>query len=116
MIKLFYIDKNAYRFSVNIRNLTRKIDLITNTERKTMQKIISDIFDKINAEIPDWEEKEKTIEEQIDQILSEIQKEIPEKYHDEVGKRLFEISAVAEKKGFELGFKYMAKLFVESLS
>ncbi len=80
-----------------------------------MPKIISDIFDKINAGIPDWKEQEHTIEEQIEQILTEIQENIPEKYHDEVGKRLFEISALAEKKGFELGFKYMVKLLMESL-
>lgn len=80
-----------------------------------MQKIIPDIFDKINTGIPDWTEKEHHIEEQIEQILSDIQEKIPEKYHDEVGKRLFEISALAEKKGFELGFKYMAKLLIESL-
>lgn len=96
--------------------VTHSIYNITNIGRKIMQKIISDIFDKINSEIPGWSEKENTIEEQIDQILIEIQGEIPEKYHDEIGKRLFEISAVAEKKGFELGFKYMAKLFIESLS
>lgn len=41
---------------------------------------------------------------------------MPQEFHDEIGRRFFEVSGIAERKGFELGMKYMAKLLLECLS
>lgn len=81
-----------------------------------MQKLILEIFDRVNVDIPQMSETEKDLTEQIEIILENIQEKMPQEYHDEINRRFFEISGIAEKKGFELGMKYMAKLIVECLS
>lgn len=81
-----------------------------------MQKIILNIFDKVNIEIPNLAETEKDLSEQIESILDDMQVQIPQEYHDNIGRYIFEVSNIAERKGFELGMKYMAKLLVECLS
>lgn len=81
-----------------------------------MQKMILEIFDKVNVEIPDLPKIEENLTEQIEDIVESIQEQMPQQYHDEIGRRFFEVSGIAERKGFELGVKYMAKLFVECLS
>ena len=81
-----------------------------------MQKLILDVFDRVNIEIPNLMEMEKDLSEQIESILDEMQDQIPQEYLDDVGRRIFEISNIAERKGFELGMKYMAKLLIECLS
>lgn len=85
-------------------------------ERRNMQKLILEIFDRVNVEIPHLPETEDDLTEQIEIILENVQEKIPREYHDEINRRCFEISGIAERKGFELGMKYMAKLLVECLS
>lgn len=80
-----------------------------------MQKQILDIFDKVNVGIPNLPEMEKELSEQVDAIVENMQEHMPQEYHDEISRRLFEVSGIAERKGFELGVKYMARLFVECL-
>lgn len=81
-----------------------------------MQKFILDIFDKVSVEIPDLPEAEKELAEQIEAIAQALDVQVPQEYHDEISRRLFEASCIAERKGFELGVKYMAKLLYECLS
>lgn len=81
-----------------------------------MRKMILDIFDKVNVEIPDLPRMEENLTEQIEDIVESIQEQMPQQYHDEISRRFFEVSGIAERKGFELGVKYMVKLFVECLS
>lgn len=68
-----------------------------------MQKLILEIFDRVNVDIPQMSETEKDLTEQIEIILENIQEKMPQEYHDEINRRFFEISGIAEKKGFELG-------------
>lgn len=81
-----------------------------------MQKLILEIFDRVNVEIPDLPEIEKDLSEQIEAIWEELQLLVPQKYYDEISRRLFETAGIAERRGFELGAKYMAKLLMECLS
>lgn len=81
-----------------------------------MRKMILDIFDKVNVEIPDLPQMEENLTGQIEDIVESIQEQMPQQYHDEISRRFFEVSGIAERKGFELGVKYMVKLFVECLS
>ncbi|MDE5697458.1 MAG: hypothetical protein K2I96_08630 [Lachnospiraceae bacterium] len=81
-----------------------------------MQKLILEIFDRVNVEIPDLLKVEKDLTEQVEIILETMQERMPHEYHDDIGRYLFEVSGIAERKGFELGMKYMAKLLMESLS
>lgn len=81
-----------------------------------MQKIISEIFDRVNIGIPNLMETETELAKEIEEVLESVRAQIPQEYYDEIDRRLFEVSGMAEKKGFELGVKYMAKLFLECLS
>ncbi len=81
-----------------------------------MQEIILEIFDKVNTAIPDLIQTEKDIEQQVETIIEAIQAELPQEYHEYVDSRLFEAANIAERRGFELGMKCMAKLIFESLS
>lgn len=81
-----------------------------------MQKLILDIFDKVSVEIPDLIEMEEELTEQIEVILQVIEEQMPQEFYNEIEKHFFEISGLAERKGFELGMKYMAKLLFECLS
>ncbi|MCI8902125.1 MAG: hypothetical protein HFH76_16230 [Lachnospiraceae bacterium] len=81
-----------------------------------MQKMILEIFDRVNIEIPDMAETEKELEEQVEALSEIMQKHIPQEYHEYVDSRLFEAANIAERRGFELGMKCMAKLIFESLS
>ena len=76
-----------------------------------MQEIILEIFDKVNTAIPDLIQTEKDIEQQVETIIEAIQAELPQEYHE-----FFEAANIAERRGFELGMKCMAKLIFESLS
>lgn len=86
------------------------------SEETNMQKLILDIFDKVNIGIPDLTEMEQDLTEQIESILDAMLNQIPEEYHDDIGRHVFEVSGLAERKGFELGVKYMVKLLMECLS
>ena len=77
-----------------------------------MQKMIMEIFDKVNVEIPDLTNMEKDLANQAEAILENLQ---TQEYYDEISRRIFEVAGIAEKKGFELGAKYMVKLLVECL-
>lgn len=81
-----------------------------------MQKLIIEIFDKVNINLPDLPETEQTIAKQVEAILADMEEQMPQEFHDEIGRRFFEVSGIAERKGFELGMKYMAKLLLECLS
>lgn len=81
-----------------------------------MQKLILEIFDQVNVEIPDLPEMEKDLSKQIDAVWEKLEGYVPQEYQDEFSRRIFEAAGIAERKGFELGVKYMAKLFVECLS
>lgn len=81
-----------------------------------MQEMILEIFDRVNTAIPDLTQTEKDIEKQVGVIVDEMQAHLPQEYHDYIDSRLFEICNIAERRGFELGMKYMAKLIFESLS
>ncbi len=81
-----------------------------------MQKMILDIFDRVNSEIPNLAETERAMSQEIEAVLEAAQEKIPQEYHDELDRSLFEAASLAERKGFELGVKYMAKLFIECLS
>lgn len=81
-----------------------------------MQKMILEIFDRVNIEIPDMAETEKELEEQVEALSEIMQKHIPQEYHEYVDSRLFAAANIAERRGFELGMKCMAKLIFESLS
>ena len=78
-----------------------------------MQKMIMEIFDKVNVEIPDLTNMEKDLANQAEAILENLQTQVPQEYYDEISRRIFEVAGIAEKKGFELGAKYMVKLLVE---
>ena len=81
-----------------------------------MKKMILELFDKANVEIPGLPEMEEELERQVEDVMESIREQIPQKYHDEISRCFFEVSGIADRKGFELGAKYMAKLFVECLS
>lgn len=81
-----------------------------------MRKMILDIFDKINVEIPDLPRMEEDLARQVETVLENMQGKVPQRYHDEISRYFFEVSGIAERKGFELGVKYMTKLLVECLS
>lgn len=81
-----------------------------------MKKIILEIFDRVNLEIPDLPEMENDLSRQVEAILEIMREQVPQEYHDEIDRYLFEVSGIAERKGFELGAKYMAKLLIECLS
>lgn len=80
-----------------------------------MQKLIRDIFERVNADIPNLKETEKEIDEEIEQIISNMQDKIPQEYYNEIDRYIFEAAGVAERKGFELGVQYMAKLLFACL-
>lgn len=81
-----------------------------------MQKIILQIFDKVNTDIPGLADTEDEVAKEVEAVLESMQGLIPQEYCDEIDRRLFEVSGIAERKGFELGIKYMAKLLMECLS
>lgn len=81
-----------------------------------MQNIILDIFDGVNVKIPELPETEKELEEQIENILEAIQEQMPNGCHIEIDRYLFEVSGIAERKGFELGVKFITRLLAECLS
>lgn len=80
-----------------------------------MQKIILQIFDKVNTDIPGLADTEDEVAKEVEAVLESMQGLIPQEYCDEIDRRLFEVSGIAERKGFELGVKYMAKLLMECL-
>lgn len=79
------------------------------------QTIILQIFDKVNTGIPSLEDAEGELAKEVEAVMEAMQGQIPQEYHDEIDRRLFEVSGMAERKGFELGVKYMAKLLMECL-
>ena len=129
-----------------------------------MQKIISQIFDKVAADIPDLVRVECDLSDEIEIIFERLQDTLEKilndslnkneglnkdeglnknlyngtsknlyknadhalsrdqrnrllrSCYDEIDRCLLEVSGIAEKKGFEIGVKYMMKLFVECLS
>ncbi len=80
-----------------------------------MEEMIRRIFDKVDMEIPGRMEAERELAEEIEAVFDAMREQIPQEFYDEIDRRLFEVSGMAEKKGFELGMKYMAKLFMECL-
>ena len=81
-----------------------------------MSKIILDIFDRVSTEIPNLVEIEDYLSREVEDIIDGMQGTIPKEYHDELNQKVLEVSCIAERKGFELGVKYMAKLLLECFS
>ena len=49
-----------------------------------MQKMIMEIFDKVNVEIPDLTNMEKDLANQAEAILENLQTQVPQEYYDEI--------------------------------
>ncbi len=81
-----------------------------------MQSLILEIFDKVSINIPDLPEMEQNIAKQVEAIFAGMEEQMPQELQNEIEKRFFEVSGIAERKGFELGVRYMAKLLLECLS
>lgn len=81
-----------------------------------MHELILEIFDMVNVKIPDLPETEQNIEGHAKEFLATIEKHTSQAFCDDIEKSFFEVLGIAERKGFELGVKYMAKLLFECLS
>lgn len=66
-------------------------------------------------DIPNLLETEKEIEMELEQLLEHMQSQMPQEYEEEIERRIYEAAGIAEKKGFELGVQYMAKLLFACL-
>lgn len=82
-----------------------------------MNELLKKIFDNVNTVLPQQvSETESELSEETMKILQELESVIPEEYHDELEAKVFEVSGIAERSGFELGMKYMIRLLLECMS
>lgn len=68
-----------------------------------MQKLIIEIFDKVNINIPDLPETEQTIAKQVEAILADMEEQMPQEFHDEIGRRFLKCQASQSAKDLSWG-------------
>ncbi len=81
-----------------------------------MGKMLNDIFDKVNCEIPNIDGAEQGIAIEVEVLLEALQEEVTPELYGQIEKTVWQVSFIAEKAGFELGAKYIARLLAECLS
>lgn len=80
-----------------------------------MNKILDDIFDKVNTDIPNIGDTEQEIAAEVGTLLEALQVEVAPELYTKIEKIVWQAVFTAEKSGFRLGAGYIVKLLAGCL-